>query len=60
MPYDPTTHQALTFFDALPRFESGADTPRDYLERCIEVIDAREPVVQAFVSLNLESARVHQ
>lgn len=57
MPYDPTTHQALTFFDALPRFETGADTPRDYLERCLEVIDAREPVVQAFVSLNLESAR---
>lgn len=57
MSYDPTTHQPLTFFDVLPRYETGDDTPRDYLERCIEVIEERDSVIQAYVSLNLESAR---
>ena len=55
--YDPRTFKALTFHDTLPALESGADTPRAYLERCIETIEAREPVVQAFAALNLESAR---
>ncbi|MCG8544134.1 MAG: amidase [Alphaproteobacteria bacterium] len=55
--YDPREFKAMTFHDATPRFRDGSDTPRDYLERCMENIAAREPVVQAFVAFNDESAR---
>lgn len=56
--YDPRTFSALTFFDCTHRFTSGEDTPRAYLERCIDVIEQREPVVQAFAHLNVEGARI--
>ena len=36
--YDPRTFKALSFHDAVPRFREGADSPRAYLERCIEMI----------------------
>ena len=55
--YDPQTFQPLTFHDALPRFRDGTDTPRKYLERAIETIAQREPVVKAFAHLNEEGAR---
>jgi Asp-tRNA(Asn)/Glu-tRNA(Gln) amidotransferase A subunit family amidase len=55
--YDPRVFKALTFHDATPRFRDGSDTPRAYLERCLETIAAREPVVKAFVVLNEEGAR---
>ena len=57
MSYDPTTFKPLTFHDALARFRDGVDTPRAYLERAIETIAAREPVVKAFAHLNHEGAR---
>jgi hypothetical protein len=44
----PRTFKALTFHDALPRFREGTDSPRSYLERCIETIKQREPIVKAF------------
>lgn len=56
-PYAPTTHRALTFHDATAAFAKGSDTPRAYLERCLATIEAREPLVQAWVSLNIEGAR---
>ncbi len=55
--YDPRVFQALTFHDAMPRLSDGTDSPRAYLERCLETIVAREPVVQAFVTLNQDEAR---
>jgi Asp-tRNA(Asn)/Glu-tRNA(Gln) amidotransferase A subunit family amidase len=55
--YDPREFRALTFHDATPRFRDGTDTPRAYLERCFENISAREPMVQAFVTLNEADAR---
>lgn len=42
---------------ALGAFASGADTPRDFLERCLEEIDEREGDVKAFTALALETAR---
>ena len=48
--YDPQRFEALTFYDAVPSFLDGMDTPRAYLERCIDTIEAREPQVEAFVS----------
>jgi len=56
--YDPRTFKALTFHDQVARLREGADTPRAYLERCLEAIAAREPVVKAFVALNEAGARV--
>ena len=55
--YDPKTFKALTFHDAVPAFRDSSDTPRAYLERCLETIAEREPVVKAYVSLNEDSAR---
>ncbi|MBV1796599.1 amidase [Siccirubricoccus sp. G192] len=55
--YTPQGFRALTFHDAARRFAEGADTPRAYLERCLETIAAREPVVQAWVMLNETGAR---
>ena len=54
--YDPAIFRPLTFHDAVPGFADN-DTPRAYLERCLEVIAAREPAVKAWVTLNQEGAR---
>ena len=55
--YDPRTYEPLTFHDAARRFESGEDTPRDFLERCLATIAERDPVVRAFAHLNPDLAR---
>ena len=55
--YSCDQFEALTYFDAIPDFESGKNTPRDYLEKCIEQIANKEQDVKAFVTLNLETAR---
>src|SRR5687767_12803124 len=55
--YDPREFRALTFHDAVARFRDGADTPRAYLERCLETITERDSVVKAFVALNPTGAR---
>jgi Asp-tRNA(Asn)/Glu-tRNA(Gln) amidotransferase A subunit family amidase len=55
--YDPREFRALTFHDAAARFRDGSDTPRAYLERCLETINEREPVVQAFVVVNEAGGR---
>ncbi len=46
-----------TFLDVRDSFLEGSDSPRDYLERCLECIDSREPQIKAWVVLNLEDAR---
>jgi Asp-tRNA(Asn)/Glu-tRNA(Gln) amidotransferase A subunit family amidase len=55
--YDPRSFEALSFHDAVPRFRDGSDTPRAYLERCFEAVEAREPVVKAFAARNDDTAR---
>jgi Asp-tRNA(Asn)/Glu-tRNA(Gln) amidotransferase A subunit family amidase len=55
--YDPRDFRALTFYDAVVRFRDGSDSPRAYLERCLETITERDPVVKAFVALNVPGAR---
>jgi Asp-tRNA(Asn)/Glu-tRNA(Gln) amidotransferase A subunit family amidase len=55
--YDPRTFKALSFHDAARRFCEGTDTPRAYLERCLEMIEEREAVVKAFVAINDTGAR---
>jgi len=55
--YRPESFQALTWHDATPAFATGADTPRAYLERCLETIAAAEPVVRAWAVRNEAGAR---
>ena len=55
--YDPRTHRLLSFHDRIAAFEEGSDSPRDYLERCLAIIDEREPTVRAFAALNVAGAR---
>jgi Asp-tRNA(Asn)/Glu-tRNA(Gln) amidotransferase A subunit family amidase len=50
-------YQPLTFHDAARRFTDGNDSPRAYLERCLETIAAREPVVKALTAINETGAR---
>jgi Asp-tRNA(Asn)/Glu-tRNA(Gln) amidotransferase A subunit family amidase len=55
--YDRTSFKGLTFRDAVAGFQSGQDTPRAYLERCLAAIAERDGVVRAFVVLNEAGAR---
>ncbi len=50
-------YRPLTFHDAARRFTDGNDNPRAYLERCLETIANREPVVKAFTAINETGAR---
>jgi Asp-tRNA(Asn)/Glu-tRNA(Gln) amidotransferase A subunit family amidase len=54
--YDPRAPGLLAFHDAVAGFREGADTPVRYLERCLARITAREPVVKAFISADLDAA----
>ncbi|HVY58097.1 MAG TPA: amidase, partial [Xanthobacteraceae bacterium] len=45
------------YTSATSRFSSGDDTPRRFLERCLETFDAWEPQIGAFVHVNLDRAR---
>ncbi|MGI9382969.1 MAG: amidase family protein, partial [Methyloligellaceae bacterium] len=55
--YDPAAFEGLTFHNVVPALREGTDTPRAYLDRCLETIEAREPQIQAFTALNPEGAR---
>src|SRR6266852_8332832 len=56
-PDDKLKFSVKPYLAAKPRFASGADTPRDFLERCLADLAALEPRIGAFVALNLERAR---
>ncbi|MCB8882630.1 amidase [Acidisoma cellulosilytica] len=45
------------FLSAQPNFTMGSDTPRQFLERCLEDLAHREPEVGAFTVVNIECAR---
>jgi Asp-tRNA(Asn)/Glu-tRNA(Gln) amidotransferase A subunit family amidase len=47
----------ISFDRSVADFQAGGDTPRKFLERCLETIAARDKTVQAFVSLNIAAAR---
>ena len=44
--YDPENYRLRTFYDASAQFRDGRDTPRAYLERCLETIEEKEPLVR--------------
>jgi len=45
------------FLSAAVRFKAGEDTPRKFLERCLEDLADWEPKIGAFVHTNIEDAR---
>ncbi len=47
----------ISYSHALPDIISGKHTPREFLERCLGVIAARDKTVKAFVMLNAAGAR---
>ena len=49
--------QTRPFLAAAARFGSGDDTPRAFLERCLEACAAWEPKIGAFVHTNIDDAR---
>jgi Asp-tRNA(Asn)/Glu-tRNA(Gln) amidotransferase A subunit family amidase len=55
--YDPQSHRRLSFTDAIAAFCAGTDTPRAFLERCLQIYHEREPEVRAFAFINIEGAR---
>ncbi|MCY4591582.1 MAG: amidase [Alphaproteobacteria bacterium] len=57
MTYHPTTFRGLTWCDSLDRMANGETTPREYLESCLEIIAAREPVVQALTAIDEDGSR---
>jgi Asp-tRNA(Asn)/Glu-tRNA(Gln) amidotransferase A subunit family amidase len=46
------------YLPATANFASGEDSPRAFLERCLAALDAWEPTIGAFVTLNLAAARM--
>ncbi len=54
---DGINPQVRPFYSCTDAFSNGSDTPRDLLERCIDVIENHEKTIGAFVVTNLEGAR---
>ena len=46
-----------SFYAATPNFEAGRDTPRAFLERCLDAVAQFEPEVGAFAHLEIENAK---
>jgi Asp-tRNA(Asn)/Glu-tRNA(Gln) amidotransferase A subunit family amidase len=54
---DATSPVLRPYLPATADFAAGKDSPREYLERCIAALEAWEPRIGAFVTLNLPEAR---
>ena len=54
---DATKPRMRPFLPATADFANGKDSPRQFLEVCIAELDAWEPKIGAFVTLNLAGAR---
>lgn len=55
--YDAKEVRLLSWHDSIPAFRDGSDSPRAYLERCLETISAREAEVRAFTAMDATVAR---
>ena len=47
----------IRFCELATSFRDGRDSPRAFVERCIDAIESRESGVRAFVTLDVEGAR---
>ncbi len=48
---------ARSYVAATPAFRAGTDSPRAFLDRCLQQVEQTEPQIGAFVSLNIPGAR---
>ena len=53
-----TLPQPIPFFSAMAGFAAGSDTPRAFLERCLDRLAEFEPAVGAFVCHDIAAARI--
>jgi Asp-tRNA(Asn)/Glu-tRNA(Gln) amidotransferase A subunit family amidase len=51
------TPTSCSYFTALDGFRNSEDSPREFLERCIKVIQDQDSQIGAFVATNLDAAR---
>lgn len=49
--------QSRSYFEATAKFADGSDTPRAFLDRCIEDIERLDGDVRAFIVTGLDAAR---
>ncbi len=56
-PTNATKPRMQPFLPATADFARGKNSPREFLERCIAQLEAWEPKIGAFVTLNLAAAR---
>jgi len=49
--------EAASYLKSRDSFLSGADTPRAFLERCLDVVSRRESEIKAFAYLDADGAR---
>lgn len=54
---EKSTPAMRPYFPATAQFADGGDSPRAFLERCLESLATWEPAIGAFVALNLDAAR---
>src|SRR5581483_9183794 len=54
---DQTKPALRSYLDATPGFAAGTDTPRQFLERSLELFEAWEPRIGAFVETGIPAAR---
>ncbi len=57
MNYDPSTAKLLSFHEHIPAFLDGSKTPTEYLEQCLATIEALEPRVKAWVTLDVQGSK---
>ena len=55
---DTRTPRPSPFLPAAEAFRDGRDTPRQFLERCLEQYEGWESDVRAFVHVDLARARL--
>jgi Asp-tRNA(Asn)/Glu-tRNA(Gln) amidotransferase A subunit family amidase len=55
--YDINDFKMKKYFDATREFSASKETPRTFLEGCLEQINARDPEIKAFVTLQPDEAR---
>ena len=55
--YDVKSPKLVSFHDKREEFLTGTDTPRDYLERCINVIEESNDDIKAWAFKNTDKAR---
>ena len=55
--YDCDNFKALTFFDITHEFSNSKRTPRTYLEECLNQITRKDGEINAFVTLQPDTAR---